>query len=175
MVGIGNALLLPLLLAFAATNGGREDGANALCESPPSSSSSFLTSSSVIVEGGGAAIMAAATTTTTTESDAIRRLRSLGTEKKESHRHSSLRRASVLVPLFVRDHDDNDNDHDDKIHVLLTRRPSSMKSHGGEVCLPGGKMDDVVDMGDDVRTALREAQEEVGIHPSYVEIRYSQG
>lgn len=110
-----------------------------------------------------------ATSTTTTEEKEIdviiRRLRSLGMEKKESHRHSSLRRASVLVPLFVRDHDD-----DDGVHVLLTRRPSSMKSHGGEVCLPGGKMDDILDDGNDVSTALRETYEEVGIESHHVEV-----
>ena len=151
MVGIGNALIRPLLFAFAATNGGREDYANAPVESPLLLSSSLLTASSVIDEGGSVVIMAttAAATTTDEVSDAIRRLRSMGMERKESHRHSSLRRASVLVPLFVRDNDKGD-EHDDNIHVLLTQRPSSMKSHGGEVCLPGGKMDEFVDMGDDL-------------------------
>ena len=100
-------------------------------------------------------------------SDIIERLRALGMEKKESSSHSTLRRASVLVPLFERSIGD-ENDDDDGIHVLLTRRPSSMKSHGGEVCFPGGKMDD--EDGDDVRTALREANEEIGLDPQNVHV-----
>jgi 8-oxo-dGTP pyrophosphatase MutT (NUDIX family) len=102
-------------------------------------------------------------------SDIIERLRSIGMEKKESSYHSTLRRASVLVPLFERSTAATDND-DDGIHVLLTRRPSTMKSHGGEVCFPGGKMDDEDD-GDDIRTALREAYEEIGLHPQNVHIQ----
>ncbi len=177
MVGIGRSLLF----AFAATNGGRDDGNNKPSGEPHSLSSSppsLLTSSSVIHGGDGAGTMTTTSMSTTTEGreiDAIRRLRSLGMEKKETHRHSSLRRASVLVPLFVRDRDredddDDDDDDDDGVHVLLTRRPSSMKSHGGEVCLPGGKMDDVLDGMDDVRTALRETHEEVGIESHRVEV-----
>lgn len=46
------------------------------------------------------------------------------------------------------------------VRVVLTQRCSNMRSHGGEVCLPGGKRDPA-DGGDDVVTALREAQEEV--------------
>lgn len=99
-------------------------------------------------------------------SDIIERLRKIGMEKKESSHHSTLRRASVLVPLFERSIGYNNND---GIHVLLTRRPSSMKSHGGEVCFPGGKMDDEDD-GDDVRTALREANEEIGLDPQSVNV-----
>jgi coenzyme A diphosphatase NUDT7 len=112
-------------------------------------------------------------TTTMTETGAgggriIERLRSIGMEKKESSYHSTLRRASVLVPLFERSTNIDNND-DDGIHVLLTRRPSTMKSHGGEVCFPGGKMDDEDD-GDDIRTALREAYEEIGLHPQNVHV-----
>ena len=145
MVGIGSALR-PLVVAFAA-KGSSQDGGNAPGESPPSSV--------------GGAIIA--------EADAIGRLRALGMDRKESSpRHMGLRRASVLVPLFERESSSAEDD--DGVHVLLTRRPLSMSSHGGEVCLPGGKMDDDVDLGDDVRTALREAHEEVGIHPSHVEV-----
>lgn len=38
----------------------------------------------------------------------------------------------------------------------------------GEVCFPGGKRDPVD--ADDTATALREAQEEVGLHPHQVEV-----
>ena len=49
------------------------------------------------------------------------------------------------------------------IHVLFTQRPQNMKSHGGEVCFPGGKQDPE-DNGCDITTALREANEEVGLN-----------
>jgi 8-oxo-dGTP pyrophosphatase MutT (NUDIX family) len=175
MVGIANALLRPLLLAFAATSGIRDDNGSV---TPPLGEPSHSHS-----HPPSQAAMTTTTTTTTEDADddaggpeaiAIGRLRSLGTERRESPRHATLRRASVLVPLFerpVRGDGDGDGDGDDDgIHVLLTRRPNAMKSHGGEVCLPGGKMDDAADLGDDVRTALREAHEEVGIHPSCVEV-----
>ena len=174
MVGIGNALLRPLLLAFAATSGIRDDNGSNAPPGEPSLSHPPLHSQQ--------SAMTTTTTTKTEEADvdagagvheaiAIGRLRSLGTEKRrESPRHATLRRASVLVPLFERPVRGDDGGDDDGIHVLLTRRPNAMTSHGGEVCLPGGKMDDDADLGDDVRTALREAYEEVGIHPSRVEV-----
>ena len=39
-----------------------------------------------------------------------------------------------------------------------------LRSHPGECCFPGGRQDEG-DNGDDVRTALREAQEEIGLEP----------
>ena len=52
--------------------------------------------------------------------------------------------------------------------MLFTQRPQNMKSHGGEVCFPGGKQDPE-DNGCDVTTALREANEEVGLDPNLVQ------
>ncbi|KAL9184159.1 hypothetical protein ACHAXT_002245 [Thalassiosira profunda] len=95
----------------------------------------------------------------------IRRLRSVGTEKKELSHHEGLRRASILVPLFERSSGTASRSN---IHVLFTQRPKNMKSHAGEVCFPGGKQDPEDD-GDDVKTALRETHEEVGIHPQFVD------
>lgn len=105
----------------------------------------------------------------------IRKLRSLGMGKKELPQHADLRRASILVPLFERNknvdasqttkYGSNSNSN---IHVLFTQRPQKMRSHGGEVCFPGGKQDDE-DLGDDVKTAMREAYEEVGLHHDFIE------
>ena len=70
-----------------------------------------------------------------------------------------LRPAAVLVPLI---HQQN------TWHVLLTRRTETLNRHKGQVALPGG-----VQEGDDVDvvdTALREAQEELGIPPHQVEV-----
>ena len=54
-------------------------------------------------------------------------------------------------------------------HVILTKRPDTMPSHQGEIAFPGGKYDEAVD--DSLRAAaLREAQEEIGLDPSLVEV-----
>jgi 8-oxo-dGTP pyrophosphatase MutT (NUDIX family) len=68
------------------------------------------------------------------------------------------RAAAVLAPLY---------EVDGELHVLLTRRTWGMRSHGGEVSFPGGRQDDGEDL---VGTALREAQEEVALDPTSVEI-----
>jgi 8-oxo-dGTP pyrophosphatase MutT (NUDIX family) len=52
--------------------------------------------------------------------------------------------------------------------VLLTQRTVGLRSHAGQVAFPGGKSD--TEDEDAVTTALREAQEEVGLHPSHVRV-----
>lgn len=52
--------------------------------------------------------------------------------------------------------------------VLLTRRPSHMRKHSGQVAFPGGRQDPEDE--DIIATALREAREEVGLHPEHVSI-----
>ncbi|KAJ3241771.1 hypothetical protein HDU81_010415 [Chytriomyces hyalinus] len=69
--------------------------------------------------------------------------------------------AGVLIPLIV----DHEND---SVHVILTRRSFSLRTHPGEVALPGGRMDETD--ADISATALREAWEEIGLHPSHVRI-----
>jgi 8-oxo-dGTP pyrophosphatase MutT (NUDIX family) len=53
------------------------------------------------------------------------------------------------------------------VHALITKRSLKLLSHPGECCFPGGRQDEE-DGGDDIHTALREAQEEVGLEPSNV-------
>jgi 8-oxo-dGTP pyrophosphatase MutT (NUDIX family) len=67
--------------------------------------------------------------------------------------------AAVLLPLFERD---------GEACVWLVRRPKAMRSHGGQVAFPGGKSDPE---DESLRaTALREAEEELGIEPSRVDV-----
>ena len=56
----------------------------------------------------------------------------------------------------------------DKIHMCLIRRPSTMKNHAGQIAFPGGKREK--EDADLIQTALREAQEEIGIAANTVEI-----
>jgi len=65
-----------------------------------------------------------------------------------------LRRAGVLIPLFVRD---------TGLWIVLTRRTESVEHHRGQISFPGG----VEEPGDETlwHTALRESEEELGIQP----------
>ena len=66
--------------------------------------------------------------------------------------------ASVLLGLVMRA----------QPSVLLTLRTAHLSSHSGQVALPGGRQD--AQDADEIATALREAQEEVGLHPDFVSV-----
>jgi len=68
-------------------------------------------------------------------------------------------RAAILIPLFL---------HHNEIHVLLTQRSKSLKTHAGDVCFPGGKYDET-DLSL-LNTAFRETYEEIGLKPEHVTI-----
>ncbi len=70
--------------------------------------------------------------------------------------------AAVLVPIVVRGSDFSDST------VLLTQRADHMSTHSGQIAFPGGKVD--AHDANHHATALREAQEEVGLHPRHVQI-----
>ena len=76
-------------------------------------------------------------------------------------RAGSRSRAAVLVPVVERRADA-------RHEVILCVRDAGMRAHAGEVALPGGKRDDG-DV-DDVATALREAEEEIGLGEGDVEV-----
>ena len=66
------------------------------------------------------------------------------------------RRSAVLVALF---------DEDGEAQIILTRRSFALRHHRGEIALPGGGSD----VGETaIETALREANEEVGLDPARV-------
>ena len=70
-----------------------------------------------------------------------------------------LRTAGVLVPLIERD---------SGLQVLFTERRHDLPEHPGQISFPGGRSEK--EDTDLTQTALREAHEEVGLHPSMVEI-----
>jgi 8-oxo-dGTP pyrophosphatase MutT (NUDIX family) len=67
--------------------------------------------------------------------------------------------AAVLVPVIVRE---------TGLTMLLTQRTAHLRDHAGQVSFPGGRCEDSDASPED--TALREAEEEVGIAASQVEI-----
>jgi 8-oxo-dGTP pyrophosphatase MutT (NUDIX family) len=70
----------------------------------------------------------------------------------------TLRLAAVLVPIIV---------HESGPTVLLTRRADHLNSHSGQVAFPGGKVEPGETL---IEAALREAEEEVGLDRSFVEV-----
>jgi 8-oxo-dGTP pyrophosphatase MutT (NUDIX family) len=70
-----------------------------------------------------------------------------------------LKCAAVLVPLAWQD---------DEWHLLYTRRTDRVESHKGQVSFPGGACDEGETTPEE--TALREAQEEIGLDPDNVRV-----
>lgn len=68
-------------------------------------------------------------------------------------------RAAVLVPLIERPAG---------ITILLTQRAVNLRDHPGQVSFPGGRLEEADD--GPLGTALREAHEELGIDPAFVEV-----
>ena len=67
--------------------------------------------------------------------------------------------AAVLVPLYV---------DKDEIQVVFTKRHEELRRHAGEISFPGGRREEGES---DLRaTALREAEEEIGLPADAVEI-----
>ena len=67
--------------------------------------------------------------------------------------------AAVLVPLY---------EHDGDLQLVFTRRRDDLRRHPGEISFPGGRQDEPDE--DLVATALREAEEEIGLPVDAVEV-----
>jgi 8-oxo-dGTP pyrophosphatase MutT (NUDIX family) len=67
--------------------------------------------------------------------------------------------AAVLVPLYFQN---------GQLHAVFTKRRDDLRRHPGEISFPGGRYDE--GEPDLVATALREAEEEIGLRTEAVEI-----
>lgn len=73
--------------------------------------------------------------------------------------------AAVLVPLLRKD-DLDDNNY--SWHLLLTRRSDMLEEHSGQIAFPGGRSDP--NDSSPEATALREAEEEIGLRSNDIQI-----
>ena len=71
---------------------------------------------------------------------------------------TDLRPAAVLIPVVARP---------EGATVLLTRRADTLARHTGQIAFPGGRLDPGENA---VQAALREADEEVALNPSAVQV-----
>ena len=76
-----------------------------------------------------------------------------GMEREER----TLMPAAVLVPLVERS---------EGYTVLLTQRTDHLEHHAGQISFPGGRTEE--EDANPVETALREAEEEIGLHRQHV-------
>lgn len=67
--------------------------------------------------------------------------------------------AAVLVPIYVSG---------DDLTIVLTKRRANLRRHAGEISFPGGRPSS--EENDLRHTALREAEEEIGLAPEHVEL-----
>jgi 8-oxo-dGTP pyrophosphatase MutT (NUDIX family) len=67
--------------------------------------------------------------------------------------------AAVLVALY---------EHSDGVGAVFTRRREDLRRHAGEISFPGGRRDDTD--ADLLHTALREAEEEIGLPAATVTV-----
>jgi 8-oxo-dGTP pyrophosphatase MutT (NUDIX family) len=79
--------------------------------------------------------------------------------KRKKITGENLRVSAVLIPLFY---------NQGQYHVLLTERSEEVDFHKGQVCFPGGRREP--SDSSLLQTALREAEEEIGLRAKDVEI-----
>lgn len=82
----------------------------------------------------------------------IRDLLNRRTPKAIEPQGASLRHAAVLIPLFKAASD---------YRVLFTKRTDRVEAHKGQISFPGGRIEE--EDGSPLETALREADEEIGL------------
>jgi 8-oxo-dGTP pyrophosphatase MutT (NUDIX family) len=85
----------------------------------------------------------------------------LASRERREASSSALQRASVLLALFQAPPEEAP-------YLWLVRRSEGMRTHGGQVALPGGKRE--YGDADFLATALRESHEEIGLRPADVDV-----
>ena len=70
-----------------------------------------------------------------------------------------LKPSAVLVPI---------TELDGELHLILTKRALHLKHHPGQISFPGGKVEP--NDRNEIETALRETEEEIGIAPSSIDV-----
>ncbi|WP_373237768.1 CoA pyrophosphatase [Cohaesibacter celericrescens] len=70
-----------------------------------------------------------------------------------------LKDAAVLIPIV---------DRGNEASIILTQRTDHLASHAGQIAFPGGKVDDHDASAEGA--ALREADEEIGLKPEFVDV-----
>ena len=74
-------------------------------------------------------------------------------------RGNELTPAAVLIPLIM---------HENELKILLTQRTAHLHDHPGQISFPGGRSDP--QDASAIDTALREAEEEIGLPSNRVEV-----
>lgn len=72
---------------------------------------------------------------------------------------TEFRQASVLIPIVLRDVG---------LSLLMTRRAEHLNDHAGQISFPGGRFESADITA--VETALREAEEEIGLQRAHVDV-----
>ena len=83
----------------------------------------------------------------------------LACREKTCIQDDRLKRAAVLIPVFKKE---------GEYHLLFTRRTDRVEHHQGQISFPGGRQDP--EDRDLLATALREAEEEMGIRREDVRV-----
>jgi len=83
----------------------------------------------------------------------------LNSDAAKGHADDRTRSAAVLVPII---------DREPEATVLLTKRTETLPVHAGQIAFPGGRMEEIDPSPMD--TALREANEEVGLERDHVDV-----
>lgn len=82
----------------------------------------------------------------------------LGDEQRYAP-HLQFKSAAVLLPIVIRD---------EGLQLMLTRRAAHLHDHPGQISFPGGRYES--NDGSLIDTALREAEEEVGLQRSQINV-----